>query len=94
MPLDLAQPSMTTMTDQDSTEIIQSVIHGVSEHIVSFKGQSQYGVDGIGASACGLAALNCARVILQKDKDGLQGKKLLLELTKQETFEVRAMRSI
>ncbi|THH22126.1 hypothetical protein EUX98_g8250 [Antrodiella citrinella] len=50
--------------------------------------RSQYvGGDGGGASACGLAALNCARIILGKERDGLKGVALLEEMVKKETLE-------
>lgn len=58
------------------------------EHVVSFAGRSQYSPDGGGVSACGLAALNCARVVLGKERDGMRGEQILEELMKQDTVEV------
>lgn len=62
------------------------------EYVVTFEGRSQYGIDGGGASACGLAALNCARIVLGRERDGLRGGLLIDDMTKKETLEVRSFR--
>lgn len=49
-------------------ELVQGVLDGC-QHIVSHTGTSQY-KGGTGSSACGLAALNFARVILAKVNAG------------------------
>jgi hypothetical protein len=61
-----------------------------SESIVSFPGRSQYTPGGGGVSACGLAAMNFARIILSMFRqDEFDGRDLLSILQKQETSEVR-----
>lgn len=67
-----------------SDHLIQEILNGV-EHIVSRPGTSQYGNQN-GASACGLACLNLARVVFQKaqEDDG----DILRAVTKKETAEV------
>lgn len=68
---------------------LAAVLQERSEYVVSFAGRSQYGgVGGVGTSACGLAALNCARVILGRERDGLKDVKLLREMMRRETLEV------
>ena len=75
------------MTDR-SRATIESALRNGKEHIVSFTGRSQYSSNGGGASACGLAALNCARLVLQRDHQGLHGLELFAEVAKQDMFEV------
>lgn len=75
------------MTDSHPKDV-QDVLQGDGERVVSFSGRSQYSPNGGGVSACGLAALNSARLVLQKDREGVHGSKLLEEMMKQETFEV------
>lgn len=77
------------MSDHSRDAIKQALECG-REHLVSFRGRSQYSGDGGGASACGLAALNCARLVLQRDHQGLHGLDLLQEIAKQDMFEVSA----
>lgn len=74
--------------DEDSLDAIKKVLQGGEEYVVSFTGRSQYSTDGGGVSACGLAALNCARLVLQQDRQGVHGLDLLREITKREQFEV------
>lgn len=69
------------------SEPLTKILSG-REHVVSFPGRSQYGPDGGGVSACGLAALNCARVILGKERDGMRGEHILRDMMKRETAEV------
>ncbi|TCD67572.1 hypothetical protein EIP91_012269 [Steccherinum ochraceum] len=65
-----------------------TVLQGVGEHVVSFPGRSQYGGEaGGGTAACGLAALNCARIILARERDGLKDVALLQEMLRKETLE-------
>ena len=74
-------------TDQRITQILQG-----KETIVTYHGLSQYtgsnGDLGEGSSACGLACFNCARLVLSKERNGMQGMELLSYLIKRETFEV------
>ena len=72
---------------------LHSVLEGKCNYVVSFAGRSQYtgeegGRAGAGASACGLAALNCARIILKKERNGSKGFALLGEMMRKETLEV------
>lgn len=51
---------------RDLTEIARQVLRGEREYVASHAGRSQYSAGGM--SACGLAALNCARIVLQREK--------------------------
>ncbi|KAJ7587962.1 hypothetical protein C8J56DRAFT_1004410 [Mycena floridula] len=53
--------------------------------IVSHSGTSQYATGGI--SSCGLAALNCVRVILSKERAGLKGEALVQDILTRKTME-------
>ncbi|KAF9792210.1 hypothetical protein BJ322DRAFT_1102725 [Thelephora terrestris] len=53
--------------------IVLKILSG--ERVVISHGASQYQAGGI--SACGLAALNCARIVLTAEQDGPKGKDLL-----------------
>lgn len=76
------------VSDVDMADIVRSILDGAVEHIISFDGRSQYSGDGGGVSACGLAALNCTRLVLQKDKSGIHGEDLLKDMMQREMFEV------
>lgn len=79
---------MVTAT-QDLTEITRQVLRGEREYVASHAGRSQYSAGGM--SACGLAAVNCARIVLQKEKRGLlKGAELIKRMMQRETCEVRA----
>ncbi|TFK71419.1 hypothetical protein BDN72DRAFT_895661 [Pluteus cervinus] len=54
--------------------------------IVSYDGTSQYAQGG-GVSACGLAALNCARIVLGKSKRGILEAQLLEEIISERTVQ-------
>ncbi|TFY77299.1 hypothetical protein EWM64_g6711, partial [Hericium alpestre] len=71
------------------TGLVRDIMVKGSEKIVSFAGTSQYGVQGLGASACGLAALNFARVVFAKAQEGVQGEELLQTILTKETAEAR-----
>lgn len=76
--------------DEESRKILQDLLVGTrGEYVASYAGRSQYSRIGGGVSTCGLAALNCARFVLQKEKSSLGGEDLLLELMKRSTVEVR-----
>ncbi|KAF8645632.1 hypothetical protein AX16_007714 [Volvariella volvacea WC 439] len=66
-------------------EQIEKIMRGV-EVVVSHVGSSQY-EDGIGVSACGLAALNCVRIVLGKEQDGVTGERLVMEMMKRQAVE-------
>ena len=53
--------------------IVLKILSG--ERTVISHGASQYQAGGI--SACGLAALNCARIVLTAEQDGPKGRDLL-----------------
>ena len=75
--------------DIDVGSITRSVLLDGTEHVVSHEGTSQYNRDGSGASACGLAALNFARVVFLKEQDGLRDAALLQAVLSRECAEVR-----
>lgn len=58
------------------------------EYVVTHPGQSQYTQAGGGVSACGLAALNCARIILGVHATGLGSAELVHELLERRFLEV------
>jgi len=64
-------------TDEDIEDIVAEVLQG-KQRIISYPHTGQYGPDGTGRSACGLAALNCARILLKLHEernvdDGVKG---------------------
>ena len=70
----------------NSDEILLKILSG--ERTVISHGASQYQAGGV--SACGLAALNCTRIILAAEQDGPKGKDLLKFVTKPKTAQVRS----
>ncbi|KAJ3558370.1 hypothetical protein NM688_g964 [Phlebia brevispora] len=66
--------------------MIEQLLAGLETEFVVAHDRGQYSEQG-GASSCGLAALNCARVVLGKDKCGLHGVELLHAINRPETFE-------
>lgn len=73
----------------DVYSITRSVLLDGTEQVVSHEGTSQYNRDGSGAAACGLAALNFARVVFLKEQDGLRDAALLQAVLSRECAEVR-----
>ncbi|KAI0273218.1 hypothetical protein BGY98DRAFT_1099469 [Russula aff. rugulosa BPL654] len=63
--------------DPDIKAISHSIVVDDAEHVLSYGGTSQYNRDGSGASACGLAALNFARIVFSMEQSGLQDTTLL-----------------
>ena len=61
--------------------IILKILSG--ELTVISHGTSQYQVGGV--SACGLAALNCALIVLTAERGGPKGRELLKYVTKAKT---------
>ena len=53
-------------------------------------GQSQYSDNG-GASSCGIAAFNAARIVLGMEQSGIRGDKLISKILTEETMEVSQM---
>jgi hypothetical protein len=79
--------------DPDIKAISRSVVVEGAEHVVSYGGISQYNGDGTGASACGLAALNFARIVFSMEQSGLQNTTLLQAVLARTCAEVRRRRS-
>ena len=75
--------------DSSADDIIHRILSG--KQTVIAHGLSQYQVGGV--SACGLAALNCARIVLAAEKDGPRGRDLLRYATKAKTAQVRGPKS-
>lgn len=69
--------------------VLQEISLG-KQKIVAHNGVSQYRPLGIGGgmSACGLAALNCARIVFGKEDEGVTGNNLLHDLLTRQTAEV------
>ncbi len=59
------------------------------EYIVTHPGRSQYSQTGGGVSACGIAAMNCARLVLGFHATGLGTSQLVEELMRRQFLEVR-----
>ena len=78
-----------TPPDPDTYAISRSIVVNGTEHVLSYGGTSQYGRDGTGASACGLAALNFARIVFSMEQSGLQDIALLQAVLARECAEVR-----
>jgi hypothetical protein len=74
--------------DPDIDAISRSLVVDDAEHVVSYRGTSQYNRDGTGASACGLAALNFARIVFSIEQGGLQDTTLLQAILARPCAEV------
>jgi hypothetical protein len=77
--------------NNDIKEISRSIFVDGAERVVSYGGTSQYSRDGTGASACGLAALNFARIVFSMEQGGLQDTVLLQAVLARECAEVRRL---
>ena len=73
----------------DIKAISRSVVVDDAEHVISYGGTSQYNGDGTGASACGLAALNFARIVFSMEQSGLKDTDLLQAVLARPCAEVR-----
>lgn len=73
----------------DIKEISRSILVDGVERVLSYGGTSQYSNDGKGASACGLAALNFARIVFSIEQGGLKNTDLLQAVLARECVEVR-----
>ncbi|KAH9022039.1 hypothetical protein EDB84DRAFT_1511139 [Lactarius hengduanensis] len=73
--------------DIDVPSITRSVLLDNAEHVVSHEGTGQYSRNGSGAAACGLAALNFARVVFLKEQEGLRDAPLLQAVLSRECAE-------
>ncbi|TFK66840.1 hypothetical protein BDN72DRAFT_127511 [Pluteus cervinus] len=65
---------------------LKDIMNG-KEVVVSHPGSSQYMSQGNGSSACGLAALNCVRLVFAKAKEGLTGEDLIMYSMLQQTTD-------
>jgi hypothetical protein len=83
-----------TPPDPDTKAISRSIFVDGAEHVLSYGGTSQYSIDGTGASACGLAALNFARIVFSMEQGGLKNTDLVQAVLARECAEVRRLNSI
>ncbi|KAH9894465.1 hypothetical protein C8Q73DRAFT_695663 [Cubamyces lactineus] len=76
---------MSESNDNDRANISQDLPKILSgefpEYIVTHPGHSQYSKAGGGVSACGVAALNCTRIVLGLHAAGIDSAQLVQELT-------------
>ena len=77
-----------------ASDIVSRLLRGGTEHIVSHHGRSQYSAGDNGASSCGLAALNCARVVLQRELEGATNEELIREMLEPGFVEVITTRFV
>jgi hypothetical protein len=67
---------------------LEELLNG-QEQVVSYPDTSQYSQGG--ASACGLAAMNCVRLVLDLEHSGILENELLRRLTQKKFVEVSIM---
>lgn len=85
----LGSEGLPATSDGDGGTVASNVATGrLTDYVVSHGGRSQYNRAGGGVSACGLAALNCARVILGLEREGLDKEQLIQRMTSRELLEV------
>jgi hypothetical protein len=86
-------PTVVNGTKESSSSRTNAIVLKIlsGERTVISHGASQYQVGGV--SACGLAALNCARIILTAEQDGPKGIDLLKFVIRPKTAQVRGPRS-
>ena len=76
------------MRVNDRIDVVRRILQGDTQ-VVSHAGTSQYAQGaGKGISACGIAALNCARCLLPKASHGDDADAFLHNLVTRETVEV------
>ncbi|CDO71361.1 hypothetical protein BN946_scf184908.g119 [Trametes cinnabarina] len=86
-PVNIMSTDNDAATHETSPEL-RKLLSGVrSEYIVTHPGISQYNSASGGVSACGLAALNCARLVLGLHAAGIDTSLLLEELAKRPFLE-------
>ena len=104
-PITLSMPSVSSLEttrplrnlpqisplNNDVKEFFRSIFVDGAERVVSYGGTSQYSRDGTGASACGLAALNFARIVFSMEQGGLQDTVLLQAVLARGCAEVRQL---
>ena len=69
----------------------RSILVDGAEYVLPYGGTSQYSRDGTSASACGLAALNFARMVFSMEQAGLQDMALLQAVMDRKCVEVRRL---
>ena len=74
-----------------SVDVPKIVSGDAVEYIVTHPGRSQYSQAGGGVSACGIAALNCARKVLGLDAAGMGTEQLVQELMNHRLLEVSSL---
>ncbi len=75
--------------DYDFTQDAPKVVsREASEYVVTHPGRSQYSQAGRGVSACGIATLNCARIVLGLHAGGLDIEQLVLKIMGRQLLEV------
>ncbi|KAI0663238.1 hypothetical protein C8Q70DRAFT_501360 [Cubamyces menziesii] len=83
--------SAMSNADDDRSNISQDlpkILSGeLPEYIVTHSGHSQYSNAGGGVSACGVAALNCARIVLGLHAAGIDSTQLVQQLTSRRFLE-------
>lgn len=77
-------------TRRYTADPVEQLLSGARNEVVVSHGRSQYSTSG-GASSCGLAALNCARIVLSKETGGLKVESLVRSILLPDTFEVSVM---
>jgi hypothetical protein len=78
----------------DIKDISRNILVDGAEHVLSYGGTCQYSRDGTSASACGLAAMNFARIVFSMEQGGLKDSVLLQAVLARECAEVRVVRRI
>ena len=84
----LRNPAQKETPEVDVYGITRSALFDGTEQVVSHEGTSQYNKDGSGTAACGLAALNFARVAFLKEQGGLRNGALVQTVLSRECAEV------
>jgi hypothetical protein len=78
----------------DIKDISRNILVDGAEHVLSYGGTCQYSRDGTSASACGLAAMNFARIVFSMEQGGLKDSVLLQAVLARECAEVRLVRRL
>ena len=67
-------------------------IHNAERYLCTHSGLSQYSEGG--TASCGLAALNCARLVLDWERRGIQGDELINRMLDKRAMQVRRETSV
>ena len=82
------QGPQKSLPNTDIDEISRSILADGVERVLSYDGNGQYNRDETGGSACGLAALNFARIVFSMEQGGLKNTDLLQAVLARECAEV------